>query len=566
MSETRLMVTWRQRGASLLDDCSAEPVEDPSFAALKQAVTGPVWITGGEPTLRKDFPALLRELPVAGIITDGAVFAHPKAIQALGDRLPCVRVRLHSARADAHDFLVGTPGAWKRTVRGIQALVQGRIPAQVEVGLTRPTMDHLEETVRLVHKLGVRHIVFRRITALGEGARHDVMLVARWGLLIDPLDAAVARARRSGMTVRVEGVPGCIAPEGVLLEPVFLRAAEGPWPFLEIAPPHAPGCAECSCVGPGQDYIDRFGRGEIESTTNERARAIDRPERKLADGTVWPPSRGGRAPYTRVRDVVVASKRPTLGDDPLIGIRATPEQTGLRMAFRKNETTRSARIRLVKLAQHRPETLRIVQDRLDHPQIAELVREVTRLQFDRVELAGELGGLALWSDAQLRRVRKLTRVDATLFSPDPAEHDALTYEGAYDDALEGMDRLSMSAPRMEIGVTAVVRSALDLDEWLELWASGELPGEPSFRLSEDGGELAPLLAKLPELGDAASALAAVLPKCQHGMDVPAAPSAQPAWGLQGAEARPSRADRYGQYSKCPNCDDQGCVGHALGWR
>ena len=213
------------------------------------AADGAWMLTGGEPTLRADLPKLLAG--GGGMRTDGELLARRGVLPALQRAgLRRVRLRIHSSRPDAHDWLVGASGALKRSLRGLQACVRAGLLVEVEITLTRPTVAHLAETVALVCRMGVRGIRLRRLRAQGAAAADFVALSPRLGLLSAPLEEALLAADAAGVPAWIAGVPACMAP------------SHRP---LEAAETSASGCADCpaDCPGFPADYAERFGRAEL---------------------------------------------------------------------------------------------------------------------------------------------------------------------------------------------------------------------------------------------------------------------------------------------------------------
>jgi MoaA/NifB/PqqE/SkfB family radical SAM enzyme len=612
--EVRVVIGARQRSEGRLDHAlEGELPDDPALADVVAAARAfPVaesWmLAGGEPTVRGDFPQLVRALadagaPRLGMITDGLALAAPNVagmLRQLG--LGRVRVRLHSARADAHDWLVGQPGAFKRTIKAIRACRDAGLETEIECTLTRPTAPYTEEALDLFVKLGAKAVVLRRVTARGPAGANDVAVMPRFALVGKEIEKAALSGVRHGLTVMIEGLPRCVVPgAAACLLPTDAVAwavpSSGGWPFLRPrfeAPAAERGCGGCAhdatCPGAPLDYVRRFGRTEIDSETNRTALPPRIEPAPLAGGELMPPPRAGRFPPTRLAYVRLASRLPSLGGDPLVaqvaGARADVVRDTLRLVFlapstisdpvvgdvpgpTAPESTRDVRIRLVRAAQHGPATLRIAGGgTLAHPQVADLLREATRLQLPRIEVAGEASGLDAAGDMELRRLRGLTRLDVALFSPDPATHDAIVGRaGAFDAALRVIDRLGALVPSIEVGAYAVLRSHEDVAAFAEAWDAGELPGAPFFRLAPRGGSLVALARAAEALGAGAArdALAAVLPRVllDRPDHVRPAPEATPAWGeIPDAHRAPSGSDRYGCYTQRLADTDPG---HAVGW-
>ena len=374
------------------------------------------------------------------------------------------------------------------------------------------------------------------------------------------------------------------------------RAGRGSRP--RYAPPASDrGCATCpggaACDGAPSDYVARFGRYEIDSEGGRVVNPGELPPTGALNGDIYPPPRAGRFPASKLAYVRLATQLPSLADDPLIAVQRQEVPAVLRTVFvapsrlsdpvlgdrpgpSEPESTRRARVRLVALAQHGAKRLRIASaGSLNHPAAAELLRECTRLQIDEIEVAGEAGAMTDCTDMQLRRLRGITRFDVALFSPDPDTHDAVVgVPGAFEAALDLLDRISSLVPKMRVGCYAVLRDHAEVAAWAEAWDEGDLPGDPWFRLAPQGGSLADLAAAASELpeGPARLALARVLPKAlfPRPEDVVPAPAATEAWGdLPPDQRAPSGADRLGCYTERPRETEApqpgDCPGYAVGW-
>ncbi len=615
--EVRLAATLRHRVEGRIDVAVEDPPPDPSFEAVVAAVAPwvssaqGVVLTGGDPTLRADLPRLLGALqqagaPYLGVETDGALLSRggvAERLAALG--LARVRVRLHSARADAHDWLADDAGSFKRAARALQLAAAAGLDTEVSATITRPTRPYLVELVELAVRLGVSRVVLRRLTARGPARADDVALLPRFGLMQAELEGAVQAGLRQGVVVAVEGVPRCVAPGAAAAmvatdAVVWALPSDPPWPFLRPLvepPPSEPGCASCpgepACCRAPTDYLRRHGRTEIDAESNRVVRPVGAEKPPLAGGDVRPPPRDGRFPPLKLSYVRATSRLPGLGGDPLLALSGPPVADPARTLFLAPsriadpllgdrpgpdapESTRAVRIRLVRLAQHGVRTLRVASaGSLCHPDAAELLRECTRLEFARIEVAGEGSGLADMSDLAVRRLRGLSRIDVALFGPDAASHDAVVGRaGAFDATLDALDRVANLVPALEVGCYAVLRTPEHLGAFAEAWHTGELPGAPWFRLAPTGGDLTALVAAaeaLPE-GPARDAIAAVLPRslfaAPHVLPAPAATSA---WGdFPEVFARPSGSDRYGCYtgrlSREGPPEPGDCPGFAEGWK
>ncbi len=440
-AELLLLAAGQLRGPPVLDALPGLPLPDPPLAALRAAVDPadprPLWLGGGEPTLRADLPEVIAALaPVAsglGLCTDGLALTAPGVLDHLRQLgLRRLRIPWHAARADAHDWLVARPGAGKRVARALRAAVQAGFVVEAEVALTRPTTDLLPETLAALSRLGVRSVRVRRLVGRGPAAADMVALSPRLALAEPVLDRSQRVAERAGLELSLVGFPACAVglARRALLPPghTELRAPTAAMAGLveasEVA--QAPGCPGCpgddACPGAPADYVALFGRAELDDRCSRPPRAG--PALPSGDGPAPtpPPPRAGRAPATRLSFSVRQAARGPLHGDPLDGVPAVARPDVVTVSFPVDEATRSIRQRLCRLAQEGADALRVDDDHsLAHPAIADLLRECVRLSFSRVEVSGPVAKLCTLSDRELIALRGLTRVEARPSAADPAD-------------------------------------------------------------------------------------------------------------------------------------------------
>ena len=434
----------RSRTPGLLPWPSLEGLEDPTVSSVGAAAagcTGPLWVGGGEPTLRRDLPRLIETVAEAsdapvGLDTDGLALAGAGVVAGL---MRCgvgrVRIGLHCGRPDAHDWLVGCPGAARKVRRAIGTACAAGLPVTVRCFVTRPTMDWLEETAHLVSRLGASALELVRLPARGPAAERFVTLSPRIGLAEPFLHAAVGAAKDAGMKVRLVGWPRCAVPrvsERLLANEVFVvpeaSGLEGLAALLGPQP-HGPGCAACpgapTCEGPPADYTAVFGRSEVDS---ERPTALGVPRPAPPEPGIppqRPPPRRGRTPATRLRFIERQAAFPDLGGDPMAGERPGPDRTTATLAF--GGTSRQIRREMARVCQEGISVLRLQGSGVfGHPDASALIRDALRLGVARVEAVGDVRPLARLVDREIVGLRGLALLQGlTPAGADPVEIDAV---------------------------------------------------------------------------------------------------------------------------------------------
>lgn len=548
---------------------SDDPV--PSEAVLRMAnamsdTPGTFLIAGGEPLRRVDLLTLLQGLSRLrpsrlGLCTPGQGLTGTVIERLRSAGVQRLSIPFHSARKDAHDWLVGQPGALKVALRAIRTCLDAGMPITAEIVVTRPTMAHLAETVDVLTRVGVRSLYLRRLTANHVGAAEFVPLSPRMTLLGPDLEqaATVALQRRAQLSIR--DFPLCVAPR--------LRRLFSP-PDQEICITVAgsaadraetgPRCQTCpgppSCNGAPADYMARFGGEEIVDQAPKLARVQETVAQQLA--------------VQRSGTMVLSWRGPR---------RLACEACADQGASLEPESTRVVRARLVDAARHRPAVLRLVGAELfAHPNAAELLFDAVRL-FPRVECAGEGSPIAGWRDVDLSRLKPLHRVDLPLYGADATAHDGhCGVPGSFAATLQAIARLREQAS-IAANTFAVLHDATAVPSFAEAWSRGDLPGAPRFRLSARGSSLEALVECARELpaGAARTALLTVLPRClceSAGLDDALAGESSPSHGAwrslafgQPVDWTPCGSDPVGEFSSCDKetCVSDGCPGTARGW-
>ncbi len=264
-----------------------------------------VSFTGGEPTLRPDLPDLVsyaksRRLRT-NLITNGircGAAGYVEQLAAAG--LDSAQVSLEAADLAVHDAVVGRPGAWQRTVQGIQNLKAAGIHVHTNTTINSLNRDHLLDLVDFLAGMEQPYLSMNMVIRTGDAVGQ--MEIGYWeiGELVVPLKE---RANDHGMKfVWYSPVPLClfnpvahglgsqscsaadgllsIAPDGQVLpcssfergvgnllhepfETVWNRRAARYWRKKEFLPP---GCHDCElaelCCGACPLYWDE--RGDFE--------------------------------------------------------------------------------------------------------------------------------------------------------------------------------------------------------------------------------------------------------------------------------------------------------------
>ena len=239
------------------------------------AVTGEVAFTGGEPTLVRDLPAMIRAAAELGysdrcVQTNGVPLARKRRLDDLVTAgMTSIFLSMHSASARTHDAMLGLPGAHAKALAAARACLDRGLVVGINCVVSRDNPDDAAELVDLVAtRLGVdgTHLCLSYCSPQGWALDHPELtptLTEVSGPLARALDAAV----RVGLWVRVPGlcgVPMCLLPRHLELFDEY----HADRPALIRSRTFAPACASCPlvsrCSGFWRAYLDRHGSDELD--------------------------------------------------------------------------------------------------------------------------------------------------------------------------------------------------------------------------------------------------------------------------------------------------------------
>ncbi|HEY3354006.1 MAG TPA: radical SAM protein [Polyangia bacterium] len=165
--------------------------------ALDDTGAGLVSLSGGEPLLRPDLPALVDFLRARGVvvnlITNGTLL-DDAAVARLAGRVSIFELPLLAADRAVHDELSGAAGAFDRVTAAMAAL---KLAGERVVGVfvaTRRNLAGLRDALELAVALGLDGVMLNRFNPGGRGRLHVAALQASPAELGAALDVADAVA------------------------------------------------------------------------------------------------------------------------------------------------------------------------------------------------------------------------------------------------------------------------------------------------------------------------------------------------------------------------------------
>ncbi len=173
-----------------------------------------VHFSGGEATLRPDICDLVRCASGLGmkanLTTNGTLLDRERALALAEAGADGVSLSLDAPDAKAHDALRGVPGAFRRTLKGIEALSRareksgGKMKLRLNMVLTRHNYRHLPEMIEMAAGLGMVEVHPMPVDERGDEPAHRLSEkeIRAFNTYIAPI-AADAR-RRAGFSLAPE--------------------------------------------------------------------------------------------------------------------------------------------------------------------------------------------------------------------------------------------------------------------------------------------------------------------------------------------------------------------------
>lgn len=134
-----------------------------------------LFLEGGEPLLRRDFFTILPEITskfCTWLSTNGTLITPDTAVQLKKNNIGTVFVSLHGSKSSVHDNITQTKGAFTNTIKGIEYLVDNKVPTMLSCQISKLNINDIEEYIKLCKFLKVKKINFLRPYPIGLGVEN----------------------------------------------------------------------------------------------------------------------------------------------------------------------------------------------------------------------------------------------------------------------------------------------------------------------------------------------------------------------------------------------------------
>lgn len=127
-----------------------------------------IMLSGGEPTLYRDFAHLTKEINLRGhpfvVFSNGRWTNHKKLLSHLRTcgNLKGILISLHGATANSHDSFTGIEGSFYETKMNISNAIEAGLPVKLSTVITCDNYQEIDEIVKLAQSLKAKSITFNR--------------------------------------------------------------------------------------------------------------------------------------------------------------------------------------------------------------------------------------------------------------------------------------------------------------------------------------------------------------------------------------------------------------------
>jgi MoaA/NifB/PqqE/SkfB family radical SAM enzyme len=238
-------------------------------------------LTGGEPTLRADLPALVAHARAGGatavVLETNATTLDAAKVTALRDAgLASARVNL-SGWGEALDEVTRDPGGHARTLDGLRALLDAGLPVEISVVVIRSTLAMLVDLPeRLAEALGPQISGVKTIVVRTPVESPVVEELVSYEEAAEAISALEASARRVGVAVKLgpdSGPPPCAFPHPNRVAHLFSMT---PGTALRSDHRQLEVCSSCQmkdrCSGLSIAYLARRAPPPMRPITEDRVR------------------------------------------------------------------------------------------------------------------------------------------------------------------------------------------------------------------------------------------------------------------------------------------------------
>lgn len=258
-------------------------------------------MTGGEPTIRKDFLeicqfAIDNGFKQIGLQTNGRKLSDREFTEQLVKRFPIrFTVALHADNPEIHDAITRQRGSFDETVQALKYLNEFKARSSGKIVISKKNTKNLLNTVKLFESLNVLtiNIAFPH-SAIHDPRFHDY--VPRYRDIIDELKSILIYGQEKKMAILTEAVPYCLLKgyeefvgENFIMGDITINDVDFSKTDWQKRRPEikakAKECENCYinilCEGPWEEYLHYYDATELMPISDIRESLIISKKIKL---------------------------------------------------------------------------------------------------------------------------------------------------------------------------------------------------------------------------------------------------------------------------------------------
>lgn len=142
----------------------------------KEKSLNAIWLSGGEPLLRKDIVEICKYISSYGIepslSTNGILLDKQKIEELSNAGVKYIHLSIDGAKPQTHDNLRGVKGSFNKLMNVLDLLKDSKIKCGASFMVTEDSIDEIDDVIKISKEKGLSVISFYLIAKLGRGAQN----------------------------------------------------------------------------------------------------------------------------------------------------------------------------------------------------------------------------------------------------------------------------------------------------------------------------------------------------------------------------------------------------------
>lgn len=130
--------------------------------------------TGGEPTMRKDLPELIKhsKFAISRVNTNGILLSKDYCNRLKDAELDSIQITFYSSNEEIHNALVRNENGYKKTINGIKNAIDAGLNVSINTPLCTINKDYTS-TLKLLNELGITYVTCSSLITTGNAEKEE---------------------------------------------------------------------------------------------------------------------------------------------------------------------------------------------------------------------------------------------------------------------------------------------------------------------------------------------------------------------------------------------------------